>query len=94
MGTHAKPIQYLTLYEAEELGYGAYSTLRTWIRQGKLPAFKTGSRVKVKLEDLENLATPHGRNTLDAAIDKLVASAPKLTESQKTRISELLGGVK
>ena len=39
---------YLTLTEAAELGYGAYSTLRSWIAKGKLPSYKTGTRVKLQ----------------------------------------------
>ncbi|WP_078057212.1 excisionase family DNA-binding protein [Corynebacterium provencense] len=50
----------VTLQEAVEEGYGAYSTLRMWIAQGKLPAYKTGSRIKVRREDLDALLTPVG----------------------------------
>ena len=67
---------YLTLQEAVAEGFGAYSTLRLWIAQGKLPAYKTGKRVKVLREDLEALAVPVRANPVDHAIDKLVAAAP------------------
>ena len=56
MGTYSpqsERIHYLTLQEAVAEGFGAYSTLRLWIAQGKLPAYKTGKRVKVLREDLE-----------------------------------------
>mgnify|MGYP000447322415 CR=1 FL=1 len=49
---------YLTLREATAEGYGAYSTLRSWIAQGRLPAVKTGGRVKVLRSDLDAFATP------------------------------------
>ena len=52
MSTYSPPSErtyYLTLQEAAAEGFGAYSTLRTWIAQGKLPAYKTGNRVKVGL---------------------------------------------
>lgn len=83
---------YLTLQEAVAAGYGAYSTLRSWIRQGKLPAYKTGTRVKVLRTDLEALVTPTGVDPVDAAIDKLVAAAPPLTAEQTRRLRDLLGG--
>ena len=45
MGTYSpqsERIHYLTLQEAVAEGFGAYSTLRLWIAQGKLPAYNTG----------------------------------------------------
>lgn len=83
---------YLTLQEAVAEGYGAYQTLRLWIRQGKLPAYKTGKRVKVLRTDLEALCVPVGGNPVDAAIEKLVAAAPSLSDEQTRRLRELLGG--
>lgn len=83
---------YLTLQEAVAEGFGAYSTLRLWIAQGKLPAYKTGKRVKVLREDLEALAVPVRANPVDHAIDKLVAAAPSLSDEQTRRLRELLGG--
>lgn len=83
---------YLTLREAVELGYGAYSTLRSWIAQGKLPAVKTGGRVKVLRTDLDALAQPVGSDPVDAAIERLVATAPPLSERQIRLLRGLLGG--
>lgn len=74
---------YLTLQEAVAEGYGAYSTLRSWIAQGKLPASKTGSRVKVLRTDLDALAKPAGGDPVAAAIERLVASAPPLTPESR-----------
>lgn len=78
---------YLTLREAVELGYGAYSTLRSWIAQGRLPAVKTGGRVKILRADLDALARPIGpdpapNDDLDAAIERLVAQAPALSPAR------------
>lgn len=84
--------RYLTLQQAVAEGYGAYVTLLSWIRQGKLPAYKTGGRVKVRREDLEALCVPVGGNPVDAAIEKLVAAAPHLSDEQTRRLRELLGG--
>lgn len=82
----------LTLQEAVAEGYGAYSTLRMWIAQGKLPAYKTGSRVKVRREDLDALLVPVGPDPLDVAIDELVSAAPTLSSEQRSRLASLVGG--
>ena len=82
----------VTLQEAVEEGYGAYSTLRMWIAQGKLPAYKTGSRIKVRREDLDALLTPVGPDRIDVAIDELVSAAPTLSSEQRSRLASLVGG--
>ncbi|MCT2995277.1 DNA-binding protein [Propionibacterium freudenreichii] len=95
MGTAYSPASsrthYLTLQEAVAEGYGAYSTLRSWIAQGKLPASKTGSRVKILRSDLDALARPAGVDPIEAAIERLVAAAPPLTPEQTSRLRDLLG---
>lgn len=94
MGTAYSPASsrthYLTLQEGVAEGYGAYSTLRSWIAQGKLPAYKTGSRVKVLRTDLDALVRPAGGDPVDAAIENLVAAAPPLTPEQVRRLRGLL----
>ena len=82
----------VTLQEAVEEGYGAYSTLRMWIAQGKLPAYKTGSRIKVRREDLDALLTHVGPDPIDVAIDELVSAAPTLSSEQRSRLASLVGG--
>ena len=82
----------LTLQEAVAEGYGAYSTLRMWIAQGKLPAYKAGSRIKVRREDLDALLTPVGPDPIDVAIDELVSAAPTLSSEQRSRLASLVGG--
>ncbi|SNC62423.1 DNA binding domain-containing protein, excisionase family [Kytococcus aerolatus] len=47
---------YITLQEVVSLGYGAYQTLREWIADGRLPAVKIGSRIKVLRTDLDGTA--------------------------------------
>lgn len=96
MGTAYPPASsrkhYLTLQEAVAEGYGAYSTLRSWIAQGKLPAYKTGTRIKVLCTDLDALVRPAGGDPFDVAIERLVATAPPLTPEQTRRLRDLLGG--
>lgn len=95
MGTAYSPASsrthYLTLQEAVAEGYGAYSTLRSWIAQGKLPASKTGSRVKILRSDLDALARPVGVDPIEAAIERLLEAAPPLTPEQTRRLRDLLG---
>lgn len=85
--------ELLTLQQAVEEGYGAYSTLRLWIKQGKLHAYKTGSRVKIRRGDLESLLVPANSHTVDTIIDDLVSSAPTLSPEQRSRLATLVGGV-
>ena len=88
---------FLTLQQAVKEGFGAYSTLRLWISQGKLPAYKTGHRVKLRLEDLEALAKPvpvkaKPADPLESHIQAVVDAAPKLSAEQIARIRFALGG--
>lgn len=86
---------YLTLQEAVSLGYGAYQTLRKWIADGRLPAVKIGSRVKVLQTDLDALAVavkPSTFEDIEAAAERLAASAPPLTDAQVRRLTAIFGG--
>ena len=50
---------YLTVAEAATLLRVAPSTIRRWIRQGDVPAYRIGRRrVALKRDDLSNLITP------------------------------------
>ena len=96
MGTYSpqsERIHYLTLQEAVAEGFGAYSTLRLWIAQGKLPAYKTGKRVKVLREDLEAPAVPVHADPVESHINALVDAAPRLSDDQIARLRLALGGV-
>lgn len=84
----------ITLQQAAQDGYAAYSTLRKYIAQGRLPAVKIGTRVKVRRSDLERLAVPvraDGKAAIDAVVQRLVEAAPQLTHEQITRLSAALG---
>lgn len=86
---------YLTLQQAVAEGIAAYSTLRGYITDGRLPAVTIGTRVKVRREDLDALATPvHPAFSRDAvtAIARVVAEAPPLTAEQRERLAIILGG--
>src|SRR5215211_296254 len=66
--------EYLTVAEAATLLRVATSTVRRWIRQGDVPAYRIGRRrVALKRDDLSNLITPAGpgRETSDeVAVDQ------------------------
>ena len=90
---HVQPI-YLTLQQAAAEGYAAYSTLRKYITDGRLPAVKVGSRVKVLRADLEALAVavrPATFEEIEAAAERLAASAPPLNDAQVRRLSTIFG---
>ncbi|MBV7293210.1 helix-turn-helix domain-containing protein [Corynebacterium sp. TAE3-ERU16] len=85
---------FLTLQQAAAEGYSAYSTLRKYIADGRLPAVKVGSRVKVLRTDLDALAVTVKRATFDeieAAAERLAASAPPLSDVQVRRLSTIFG---
>ena len=95
------PTQYIPLQDGVSLGYGAYSTLRAWIADGRLPAVKIGGRVKVKPEDLEALVQPKPARTgqapiaaVNAAVARVVAEAPRLSIEQREHLAAILGGAR
>lgn len=86
---------YITLQEAVTLGYGAYQTLRKYIADGRLPAVKIGSRVKVLRTDLDELAVPKRASSfadVEAAAERIAASAPPLTDAQVRRLAAIFSG--
>lgn len=86
---------YLSLSQAAAEGIAAYSTLRAYVANGRLPAVRIGSRIKVRREDLDALAAPvHQQPTYDVltAIERIVAAAPPLTPTQRERLAVILGG--
>lgn len=95
MGTsnsHPSPQKrYLTLREAVDQGFGAYSTLRKYISEGKLPAVRQGRRIRIRQSDLESLLNQNSR-TIDHHIAEVVNAAPRLSEDQIARLRLALGG--
>lgn len=72
----------LTLQEAAERLHVHYMTAYRWVRRGDLPAFKTGGRLRVRLDDLERFledrqldvasaATPSGQTDWDRHVGRL-----------------------
>ena len=51
------------LARAAELTSISERTLRDWIAQGKLPAYRVGRRLRVFIEDLEALFVPVGSDS-------------------------------
>lgn len=78
--------ELLTLQEAAERLSVHYMTAYRWVRKGDLPAFKTGGRLRVRLEDLERFLADRAVNiamTRDTSagqtdwlrhVDRLIAS--------------------
>jgi Helix-turn-helix domain len=55
---HLRPsVNVATLHASSRI---PTSTLRQWIREGKLPAYKVGRHVRVYIEDWENMFTRIG----------------------------------
>lgn len=89
--------EWLTLTEVVELGYGSHWTLRQRIKRGELAAAKIGNLIKVRREDLSALVVPiePAEPTfadVEAAVERIVASAPPLTDEQCRRLASLFGG--
>jgi len=85
----------LDLKEAVELGYGASSTLRLYIRQGKLKALKVGGKTKIRVSDLEAMATPHPTappESVEQWAQRVAATAPPMTDEQAAKIVAILRG--
>lgn len=95
----------LSLQEAVQRGYGAYSTLRRYIAEGRLPAVKVGSRVKIRQADLAMLAVPASPampedhtvtgdrpcgDELGDYVKRLVDAFPALTPARRAALGRLL----
>lgn len=86
----------LSLQEAAARGYAGYSTLRKYIAEGRLPAVKVGSRIKVQQSDLDALIepisqTPRTFDDVESAVSQVVAEAPPLTTAQREQLAVLVG---
>ncbi|MCF8610207.1 DNA-binding protein [Gordonia sp. HY285] len=83
----ADPFRWLWLAEAVEEHYGGYSSLRRYITEGRLAtAEKVGKRWRVRKYDLDGLivkrAVDPSPEDVEAAVARIVASAPPLSDSQ------------
>lgn len=79
---------------AEKSCYPAYSTLRKYIREGRLPAEKDARGwVRVRKADLDALSTPVGGSSFDcveAAIERIIDAAPPLTDEQREELAAIV----
>lgn len=85
----------LDLNEAATLGFGANSTLRQYIRQGKLKAYKVGGKTKIRVSDLEAMAVPHPSapaESVEEWAQRMAATAPPMTDEQAQKIVAILRG--
>lgn len=80
--------EYVTVAEAATLLRAAPSTIRRWIREGDVPAYRLGRRrVALRRNDLADLITPARKLNLPG--DELV-EVPRLTPEEKQRGLEAL----
>jgi len=68
-----KPGEYITTSEAADEWSLHPGSIRRWIRQGRLPACRTGRQIRIKRADLEALVNGQGR--VDDAVDALADRA-------------------
>jgi excisionase family DNA binding protein len=77
----------VSVREAAELNDVSQTLIRRLVRDGTLPSYKLGALRRIPLSALETLQ--RGGN-VEAAVEAIVATAPKLTDDQRSRISTLL----
>lgn len=90
---HALDEDYVSVTEAATLMRVAPSTIRRWIREGDVPAYRFGKRrVALRRADLATLITPAGYAT--GTVSSLAGDQPKqfrrLTPEEKQRALEAL----
>ncbi len=88
--------EWFTLQEVEQLGFPTYATLRRYIADGVLVAHKIGGRVLVHRDALDAFPqriNPREREveSVEAAIDRIVAAAPELSDEQCRRLAAVFG---
>lgn len=85
--------EYLTVAEAATLLRVAPSTVRRWIREGDVPAYRIGRRrVALKRADLSNLITPArpGVETSGNLADDQLWEPRRLTPEEQQQALELM----
>lgn len=84
---------YVTVAEAATLLRVATSTVRRWIREGDVPAYRIGRRrVALKRDDLSNLIIPTrpGAETSGNLVDNQTWEPRRLTPEEQQRALEAL----
>jgi excisionase family DNA binding protein len=90
---HAVDEEFLTVAEAATLLRVAPSTVRRWIREGDVPAYRIGRRrVALKRDDLSNLITParHGMETSGEVVGNERWEPRRLTPEEQKRAFEAM----
>jgi excisionase family DNA binding protein len=85
--------EFLTVAEAATLLRVAPSTIRRWIREGDVPAYRIGRRrVALKRDDLSNLITParHGMETSVEVVGDERWEPRRLTPEEQQQALEAL----
>jgi excisionase family DNA binding protein len=85
--------EYVTVAEAATLLRVAPSTVRRWIRDGDVPAYRIGRRrVALKRDDLSNLITParHGIETGSEVVGDERWEPRRLTPEEQQQALEAL----
>jgi excisionase family DNA binding protein len=85
--------EFVTVAEAATLLRVAPSTVRRWIRDGDVPAYRIGRRrVALKRDDLSNLITPArpGMETSGKAVDDQTWEPRRLTPEEQQQALEAL----
>jgi len=85
--------EFVTVAEAAALLRVAPSTVRRWIREGDVPAYRIGwRRVALKRDDLSNLITPAGTSieTSDKVVGDHTWEPRRLTPEEQRQALEAL----
>ena len=85
--------EYVTVAEAATLLRVAPSTVRRWIREGDVPAYRIGRRrVALRRDDLSNLINPAGPAMAmsDKAVDDQTWEPRQLTPEEQQQALELM----
>jgi excisionase family DNA binding protein len=85
--------EFVTVAEAATLLRVATSTVRRWIREGDVPAYRIGRRrVALKRDDLSNLITPArpGMETSDKVVGDQKWEPRRLTPEEQQQALEIM----
>ncbi|MGV9669798.1 helix-turn-helix domain-containing protein [Gordonia sp. NPDC003504] len=89
---HDDPYRWLWLSEAEAEHYGARSTLRRYVNEGRFPtAEKVGRSWRVRKYDLDRLtrrAVPPSYDDVQAAVSAVAGQAPAFSDEQVRALSK------
>jgi excisionase family DNA binding protein len=82
---------------AEALGVSTW-TIDRRIEDRTLQAVRFGRTIRIPIEEIENLLAgskePGTNDPVDAWVERVLATAPPLTDEQRTRLAELLRPVR